>query len=78
MPRLPRVTGRDVIKALKKAGFEEFDQSSSHVYLHRWVGDRWSERVTVPVHAGKILKLKTLSNILKQARLTVEEFINYL
>ena len=78
MPRMPRVTGKDTVKALTQAGFEVFDQSSSHVYLHRWTGDRWSERVTVPIHAGRILKLKTLSNILKQAHLSVEEFINYL
>jgi predicted RNA binding protein YcfA (HicA-like mRNA interferase family) len=78
MPRLPRVTGKQVAQALGQAGFEVFDQSGSHVYLHRWTGEEWTERVTVPVHAGRILKLKTLSNILKQTNLTVEEFIKYL
>lgn len=78
MPRLPRVTGRQVVRALERAGFEVFDQSGSHVYLHRWTGEGWTKRITVPVHVGKILKLKTLRNILKQADLTVEEFIKYL
>jgi len=78
MPRLPRVSGKQVIQALKRAGFEVFDQSGSHVYLHRWCGEQWAERITGPVHAGKILKLKTLGNILKQANLTVEEFTQYL
>ncbi len=78
MPPLPRVSGKKVIRALKRVGFQEFDQSGSHVYLHRWVGDRWSERVTVPVHGNKILKLKTLKSILKQANLTVEELASLL
>lgn len=78
MPRLPRATGKQVVQALKRAGFEVFDQSGSHVYLHRRTGEQWTERITVPVHARKILKLKTLANILKQANLTVEEFAQYL
>ena len=78
MPPLPRVSGKQVIRALKRVGFEEFDQSGSHVYLHRWTGDRWSERVTVPIHGSKILKLKTLKSILKQANLTVDAFTELL
>jgi len=73
MPPLPRVSGKQVIRALKQLGFAEFDQSGSHVYLHRWDGTRWSLRVTVPVHGNKILKLGTLKSILKQANITVEE-----
>ncbi|TAH48536.1 MAG: type II toxin-antitoxin system HicA family toxin [Chloroflexota bacterium] len=75
MPPLPRVSGKQVVRALKHVGFEEFDHSGSHVYLHKWVGDRWSERVTVPVHGNKILKLKTLKSILKQANLSVDDLI---
>jgi predicted RNA binding protein YcfA (HicA-like mRNA interferase family) len=74
MPRLPRVTGRQVIRALERAGFEIFDQAGSHVFLHRWQNDKWTERVTIPNHPRKILKLKTLQSILRQARLSVEEF----
>jgi len=78
MPRLPRVTGTQVVRALERAGFEVFDQSASHVYLHRWNGMTWTQRVTVPVHGGQILKLKTLSSILRQAHLTVAEFVKHL
>jgi predicted RNA binding protein YcfA (HicA-like mRNA interferase family) len=74
VPKLPRVTSRQVIKALEKVGFQVFDQSGSHVYLHRWQGDKWTERVTLPHHARKTLKLKTLQNILRQAKIPVEEF----
>jgi len=73
MPRLPRITSRQLIRALEKAGFEAFDQSGSHVYLHRWQGDKWTERVTVPHHPRKTLKLKTLRSILRQANLSVDD-----
>ena len=75
MPRLPRITGKEVVRKLKSFGFEVFDQSGSHLYLHRWRHDRWTERVTVPVHGNKILKLGTLKNILKQAELDVDKFL---
>ena len=78
MPPLPRVTGKHTIRALKRAGFEVFDQSGSHVYLHRWTGTGWSARVTVPVHAGRTLRPKTLSAILAQTGLSVEEFTTLL
>ena len=78
MPRLPRVSGKQLIEALRKKGYDVFNIRGSHHYFHRWEGDRWSPIVTVPVHGSKILKLKTLKNILKQADLSVEEFIELL
>ena len=78
MPPLPRVSGKQVVRALKRLGFETFNQSGSHVYLHRWDGTRWSLRVTVPVHGNKILKLGTLKSILKQAAVSVDEFTSNL
>ena len=78
MPPLPRVTGKDVIKALRKSGFKIFDQEESHVYLHKRIGDKFGPRVTVPVHSGKILKLKTLKSIIKSAGLTIDTFISLL
>jgi predicted RNA binding protein YcfA (HicA-like mRNA interferase family) len=78
MPRLLRVSRKQVIRALRKKEYEVFNIRGSHHYLHRWEGDRWSPIVTVPVHGNKILKLKTLGSILKQADLSVEEFIELL
>lgn len=74
MTRLPRVTGKDAVRALRRLGFETFDQTGSHVYLHRRDGERFGPRVTVPVHAGRILKPKTLQAILAAAGISVEEF----
>ena len=78
MPRLPRATGKDVIRALLKAGFEMFDQEGSHVYLHKRTGDTFGPRVTVPLHSGKVLKPKTIKSILKVSKITVGDFISLL
>lgn len=78
MPRLPRVSGKDAVHALLRAGFVVFDQEGSHLYLHRQTGDRFTHRVTVPVHGKRILKPKTLKSILKAAGLTVAQFSNLL
>lgn len=71
--RLPRVTGIDVVAALRRAGFMvEYVKGSHYHLVHPHSAHR---QVIVPVHAGKVLKPKTLKSILKSAGLTVEEFI---
>jgi predicted RNA binding protein YcfA (HicA-like mRNA interferase family) len=71
-PRLPRVTGNDVLRALRRGGWYDHHQKGSHVYLKH---DTYpGKRVTVAVHAGETIKPKTLQTILKQAGLTLEEF----
>lgn len=74
MPRLPRVKPKKAIKALKKAGLEISHISGSHYIFYK---DDNSPPVSVPFH-NKDLKLGTLSNILKQAKLSVQEFIDLL
>lgn len=71
-PRQPRITGMEVVKALKRAGWCFERQHGSHVYLKH--PDRPYLRVTVAVHAGETIKPKTLQSILKQAGLSVSEF----
>lgn len=78
MPRLPRISGKDTIQALKRAGFSVFDQTGSHVYLHRFDGVNFGPRVTVPVHGHKTLAPGTLKSILKAAGIGVDEFIEHL
>ena len=75
MPRLPRISGKDTIRALRQAGLVPFDQTGSHVYLHRFDGTTFGPRVTVPIHGQKILAPKTLLRILESAGLSVDEFI---
>jgi len=73
MPRLPAVSGRKVVAALRRAGFSVKGQKGSHVKLRR--GDTV---VTVPVHGSKDLKRPTVHGIIKDAGLTVEDFIELL
>ncbi|MGA8429095.1 MAG: type II toxin-antitoxin system HicA family toxin [Candidatus Sulfotelmatobacter sp.] len=73
MPKLPRVSGAEAIRALDRLGFIQVRQRGSHVVLKR-VG---AERVTgcvVPLHVE--LATGTLRGILKQAGVTPEEFID--
>ncbi len=78
MPRLPRVSGKDIVSALRRGGFIAFDQTGSHVYLHRFDGTSYGPRVTVPVHGQKTLAPKTLKSILHAANLSIEDLIELL
>ncbi|MDK2855328.1 MAG: hypothetical protein PWQ41_1739 [Bacillota bacterium] len=71
MNRLPRVTGKEVVAALKRAGFLVVRVQGSHYHLRK---PGAKNLVTVPVHPGEILKPKLLKSILEQAGITVEEF----
>ena len=75
MPKLPRITGKEVVVALKQTGFILSHIRGSHYYLWHEANKRM---VTVPVHSGQTIKLDTLQSILRQASLTVEEFIELL
>lgn len=75
MPRIPVVTARKFIKALKKAGFlHDHTEGSHHVFYHPVK----KLRVAVPVHAGRDLGQGITLAILKDAKLTREEFLKLL
>ncbi len=68
MPKLPRLTAREVCSILEKLGFSVARQSGSHIIYKNSDG----KRVTVPFHASKILHPKVLKNILRDANLSIE------
>lgn len=75
MPKLPVVSGKEVIKVLEKIGFKFLRQKGSHAILKKSTefGD---VGCTVPLH--KELAIGTLKGILKQARVSAEVFLlNY-
>ena len=74
-PKLPRIGCEKLIQILKRAGFIEQRQRGSHLHLKR-ITD--CKRVTVPVHKGKIVPPATLHAILRDAEITLEEFIKLL
>jgi predicted RNA binding protein YcfA (HicA-like mRNA interferase family) len=69
--RLPRVSAADAVRVLEKAGFFLARQSGSHKIFKNAEG----KRATVPFHSGKELHPKILKSILRDADLTVEEFL---
>jgi len=69
MPKLPRLTARQIIAVLERSGFSLARQSGSHMIYKNAAG----KRVTVPFHASKILHPKILRNILRDAELSVEK-----
>lgn len=74
MSRLPSVKPRQVIRALKRAGFEEHHQRGSHLYLRHPETRRMT---SVPMHPGDLPR-GTLRAILHQVGITPEEFARLL
>ncbi len=72
MPRLPVLSANDVIKALKRMGFEVVRQSGSHIHL--WHEER---RILVTVPNHRELAKGTLNAIIKQSKVSREEFLSY-
>lgn len=70
------IPGKDVVKALQKAGFELVRVKGSHHRLRNPNSDGLD--VTVPVHAGRDVPKGTLRQILVDAGLTVEDLRNLL
>jgi predicted RNA binding protein YcfA (HicA-like mRNA interferase family) len=68
MPKLPRVSGAQALKALQKLGFEKVRQGGSHVVVRRGPSG-----CVIPMHAE--LKVGTLAGLLRQAQVSAEEFI---
>jgi len=75
MLKLPRLSGKEVIKALSKTGFEVVRQRGSHVIMKKKTSEGEIATV-VPNH--KEVDRGTLLEIIRQARLTRKDFMNLL
>ncbi|MBS4015993.1 MAG: type II toxin-antitoxin system HicA family toxin [Candidatus Latescibacteria bacterium] len=73
MSKLPVISGKDCVKALGKIGYYFKRQEGSHIILRR--DDPFSQ-VVVPDH--KELDRGTLRAIIRQAGLSVDEFVKLL
>ena len=71
MPPLPRVTGREIVRALETLGWIVVAQKGSHAQLRH---PARGGRVTVPLHAGETIGPGLLRSILAQAGITADEF----
>ncbi len=76
MKNLPSLNLKQVIKALKKLGFEEVRQKGSHLVLYN---QKTNKRTVVPIHAGKEIKKPLLKSIIEtDAGISIEEFLKLL
>jgi predicted RNA binding protein YcfA (HicA-like mRNA interferase family) len=73
MSKLPMISGRTCVKALQKVGFNFVRHKASHIYVVR--ADPPTQ-ISVPDH--KELRKGMLRAIIRQAGLTVDEFIELL
>ena len=70
--KLPRdVSGGEAVRALRRLGFAVVRQEGSHIRM-----SKAAVRITVPNH--KTIRPKTLQSVLRQAGVSVEEFIDAL
>jgi len=69
VPRLPRVSPANLLRALRKAGFLDDRQKGSHITLRH---PQTGRRTVIPMH-GQTLSVGLLSAIIKQAGLTPDE-----
>ena len=75
MPKLPRLTGKELGKIIEKMGFEFSHQTGSHlVYKHPD-----GRRTTIQVHSGEEIGPGLLAKIVKKdLQISKEEFESYL
>jgi len=75
MPKLRRVSGQEAIRALERLGFVQARQRGSHIVLKRQTHEG-EVGCVIPLH--RELAVGTLRGILRQARVTPEEFMENL
>lgn len=75
MRRLRKVTGQEAIRALHRLGFEKVRQRGSHVILKKETSEG-AVGCVIPLH--RELKIGTLRGILRQAKVTPDEFMDVL
>jgi predicted RNA binding protein YcfA (HicA-like mRNA interferase family) len=73
MPKLPVISGKEAAKAFSKAGWYPHRQVGSHLVMRKE-----GSRVTLSIPLHKELKPGLLRKLIRDAGLTVEEFVELL
>ncbi len=71
MPKIPQISGKNLIKAFKKEEWVEVSQKGSHIKLVKKLTPVGKNTVIIPNH--KVIKKGTLSRILKDANISIEK-----
>ena len=72
MSKVPSENYERIVAALKRLGFAVVRQRGSHIRLEKQLADR-QIRITVPAH--RPVKRSTLSHIIKQAEVAIDDFL---
>jgi predicted RNA binding protein YcfA (HicA-like mRNA interferase family) len=72
MMKVPNLPYERVIKALQRAGWVVVRQKGSHIRQQKHTAEE-TLKIIVPAH--RPIKRSTLAHILKQAKISVDEFI---
>ena len=74
MPKLPIISGADLVKAFAKIGYKKDHQTGSHIILRNNTPPH--RRLTIPNH--REIAKGTLRAVIRQAGLSREEFFELL
>jgi predicted RNA binding protein YcfA (HicA-like mRNA interferase family) len=74
MNKLPLLSSIELIKILKKLGFEEIRQRGSHKYLKHPDG----RATVIPVHSGHDIGRGLLKKILNEIKISRDDFLKLL
>lgn len=75
MPKLPIISGKNLLKLLKKHGFVEVRRKGSHVFV---VDANRDFSTIIPVHGNEDLGKGLLKSILNDLNITVVELVDML
>ena len=75
MPKLPRVSGNEIIRALERLGFQQIRQRGSHVVMKK-TDATGTHGCVIPRHPE--LAAGTLRGILRQAGVSLDELLQQL
>lgn len=75
MPKLPVISGKKLVNALKKAGFVEVRQRGSHISMQKVTLEK-TYKTVVPLH--KEIAKGTLLDILHQSGLSRDDLLELL
>lgn len=72
MPKLPNISGKNLLKVLKKAGYSEVRKRGSHVFVEH---ESFERATVIPVHANEDLGKGILKSILNDLEISVDDLI---
>lgn len=71
--KLPQISGKELVKKLRKFGFVVTRQKGSHIRIEKNFENK-TIKITIPNHS--LIKKGTLNRIIKDSELTKEEIFS--